>query len=306
MARIVVDIPISLKLVPDAFVQRLSELPREHVTSLFPYTLKRLRELAEVGQTLWREQASRISGTEGRPLRLGTGPSDPMVRLNRTEYVNSILVEQGPTNEASFVIVSDDPQASIVEYGGMEIDLHAVLDYAPKARLSKAGQKYLRIPFRHATTEAGSQGQRFQAISKKWGSNVLTPAVHRAMQKKRPHLMTSSYVERGPNVKHGMVQRFLYTKGDRLKSQALHSLGIDPASLTGQKLVGLMRTGKKGHSQYLTIRTLSQANPEGWRIQAYEAQSIASKVAQSMRELATDWFDGTIAADAQSWLESVA
>lgn len=300
--KLIIDVPLTIRLIPDVFMQRLADLKGDQLTAVFPYTMKRLGELGQVGASLWREKASQVPGAEGRPLRLGTGPADPMVRLNRTDYVNSIHVEpsQDQGDHALF-IVSTDPQAVVIEKGGVEIDLHKVLAYAPKARLSREGKKYLRIPFRHATTEPGSHGQRFQVIRPQ-GSNVLPKAVHAAMKKKSPYLITGSYLEQGPNVKKGKVQRFFYTKSDGLKAQELKAMGIDPAELTGQRLVGLMRTGTKGHSQYLTIRTLSEANDHGWKIQPYQAQQVAANVANSIRALASDWFDESVRADVQNWL----
>jgi hypothetical protein len=303
MARIVVEVPLSLKFFPDVFMQRVAELKSDQLAGIFPHTIKRLGQLGQTGVALWREKATQVPGTEGRPLRLGTGPDDPMVRLNRTDYANSIHLEPGPENEGpSVTIVSTDPQAVVIEDGGAEIDLHAVLPYAPKARLSKKAHRYLHIPFRHATQEAGAQGQRFQTVSTKWGSNVLPQPVHALMKTKAPVLVTGTYFERGPNVKKGMVQRFLYSKGGRLKADELQALGIDPASLQGQKLVGLFRTGKSRHSQYLTVRTLSEANPDGWRIQPYQAQKVAACVAQSLIALSTDWFDAALKADMEAWV----
>ena len=303
MARIVVEVPLSLKLFPDVFMQRLAELQTDQLTGIFPHTIRRLGQLGQTGVALWREKATQVPGTEGRPLRLGTGPDDPMVRLNRTDYANSIRLEPGPEQESpSVTIVSTDPQAVVIEDGGTEIDLHAVLPYAPKARLSKAGKRYLKIPFRHATREAGAHGQRFQTISAKWGSNVLPKPVLAAMKKKVPYLITGTYWERGPNVKKGMVQRFLYSKGGRFKADELQALGIDPASLQGQKLIGLFRTGESRHRQYLTVRTLSESNPEGWRIQPYQAQKVAADVAKQIGVLAGDWFDDALKADMEAWL----
>lgn len=302
--RLVIDVPLTLRLVPDVFMQRLAELKREQLAGVFPHTLKRLGELGQVGASLWREKATQVPGTEGRPLRLGTGPDNPMVRLNRTNYANSIHVEPSEDqDDHSLLIVSTDPQAVVIEKGGKEINLHEVLAYAPKARLSQHGHRYLRVPFRHATTGPGSSGQRFQTINPNGGSSVLPKTVQAAMKKKSPYLITGSYFERGPNVRKGMTQRFLYLRGPGcLKADELHALGIDPAELTGQRLVGLMRTGAQRHGQYLTIRTLSEANDRGWKIQPYPAQQVAADVANSIRALASDWFDEAVRHDVENWL----
>lgn len=295
----VIEIPLNLTIVPDAFVQRLSELRQDQVAALFPNTIRRLGELVKFGQAAWRERATKVPGAEGRPLRLGTGPADPMVRLDRTAYANSVQLSPGPDGEISVLLFSDDPQAEIIEQGGVEIDLHHILSYAPKAYKGKKG-KYLHIPFRHATTETGgASGQRFQTAN-----NVLPAQVLAVMRRKRPWLITGHRMEPGANVP--MVQRNIYTKRPgRLSANELTRLGIDPESRQGRRLVGLMRAGKKGHRQYLTIRTLSEANPNGWRIPAYASQAPAHATAEDMRKLSSDWFDEALKADAQSWLQGV-
>lgn len=304
MTQIVIDVPLTLKLIPDAFMQRLAELNRDQLTGVFPHTLRRLGELGQAGASIWRERATQVPGTEGRPLRLGTGPDDPMVRLNRTDYANSIHVEPSQNqDDHSLLIVSADPQAVVIEQGGSEIDLHKILAYAPKARMSKKNHRYLRIPFRHATTKPGSNGQRFQTITPKGQAVVLSKGVQVAMQAKPPYLILGNRQEPSIHPPHRQVQRFLYTKGPgRLSADELRGLGIDPTELTGRRLVGLMRTGAKRHGQYLTIRTLSESNLEGWRIRPYDAQHVADKVADSIRSLAKDWFDDAIKADMHEWM----
>lgn len=305
MARIEVQIPLTVFLPPQ--VDRLirEAFQPDAVAKLFPNTIRRLGELGQVGVTLWRERAVQIPGAEGRPLRLGP----PMVRLNRQEYANSIALQPAEVirDGLSAEIATADPQAKTIEEGGTLIDLHAILAYAPKARQSKAGKKYLYIPFRHATTAPGGPGgQRFQATSAKWGSNVLPPNVLAVMQTKKPSQIVGSYFERGPNIRGGMVQRFLYSRRPgRLTLQELTQLGYSAQSIEARKLTGLFRTGRAGHGAYLTIRTLSEANDKGWRIPPYQAQQLAHKTAADLRALGSDWFDGALKADAALWAAAV-
>lgn len=300
--RTVIEIPLNLTIVPDAFVQRLSELRQDQVAALFPNTIRRLGDLAKVGQVLWQERATKIPGAEGRPLRLGTSAKDPMVRLDRTAYASSVQLAPGPESELSVIVYSDDPQAKVIEQGGVEIDLHHILSYAPKAYKGKKG-KYLHIPVRFSTTEPGGRsGKRFQYLIPPSSSNVLPAQVLAVMRRKRPWLITGHRMEPGANVP--MVQRNIYTKRPgRLSAGELQALKQNPDSPEGRRLIGLMRAGKNGHRQYLTIRTLSEANPNGWRIPAYSAQRVRDAVKADLNKLLPGWFDEALKADAQAWLD---
>lgn len=271
--------------------------------ALFPHTIARVAGLAEEGVRIWQAKALALPGQEGRPLRL-----TPYVRLSQTEYARSILSEPvgGDPQRMRYEVGSTSDQAELIDDGTPSdqhpMDLHAVLGSAPKARVSKAGKKYLRIPFRHAATAPGGiSGQRFQAA----GQRVLTPNVVRAMQKKRQYLITSSYTE--PSIHKGgpLVQRFRYTKPDPLTAADIkalndrsrkHPISDDDA----KRLKGLLRAGTKGHSRYLTIRTLSEANLTGWRIPEYKPQHVVSKVVDELNQLVESgqYFDEAMQADA--------
>ena len=298
------NIPVHIELsthIPEGLQRLLTEGIRpEDASRLFPHTIRRLTELATVGVDIWKNRAREIPGAEGRPLKLGSAGS-PMVRLDRKGYEDSIMLGpyQPQRDGVQVEIYSDSPQARPIENGSTTIDLHAILPYARKAKISKSGQRYLRIPFQHATTEpGGSSGSRFQTASNRWGSNVLPPQVVAAMRKKKPSTVTGTYFERGPNVKHGMVQRKFYSPHPgRLTPNELRRLGLSPLFPAGRKLVGLMRTGTQGHGGYLTIRTLSEANTDGWRVPAYQAQRLSTATARDLQALSSDWFDQAIKAD---------
>ncbi|MDP1769690.1 MAG: hypothetical protein Q8L74_12945 [Nitrospirota bacterium] len=305
------NIPVFVRLethIPAGLERLMTEgLRPEDAARLFPNTIRRLTQLAQVGVDIWKDRARKIPGTEGRPLKAGSAGS-PMVRLDRKSYEDSIVVGpyQAQQDGLKIEIYTDSAQARPIEDGGTTIDLHTILSYAPKAKMGKSG-KYLRIPFRHATTEPGvAGGSRFQSVSNRWGSNVLPPQVVAAMKRKNPSTVTGSYSERGPNVKHGMVQRNFYSPHPgRLTPNELRRLGLSPLFPAGRKLVGLMRTGAQGHGGYLTIRTLSEANTDGWRVPAYQAQRLSTATARDLQALSRDWFDGAIKADLEAIAQSV-
>lgn len=282
-------------------------IKKEMWPALFPNTLKQVESLAQQGTAIWREKATKIPGQEGRPLRLA-----PYVALNPTNYAASIVdepMEDDPTG-LGYVVGSREEQALFIENGTPEdqqpMDLHMVLSHAPKARQGKNG-KYLRIPLRQPTTEpGGAGGQRFQAHGARFGDGVLPPGVVRAMLKKNQYLITGHYQE--PSIHHGggMVTRNRYSKNpgrltlaeiNRISERSKHA--ITPAY--AKRITGLLRGGTKGHSQYLTIRTLSEANPQGWRIKAYPPQQVSEEVARELEAIVESgsFFRDAMQADAK-------
>lgn len=301
-------IPVTITIAAPALPKALADAVRpESVATLFPNTIIKLVELANKGVAIWRERALAIPGAEGRPLRLGTSLMDPMVRLNQFEYASSIALqpmeETGGPLEA--VIGTSDRQAIPIEIGGPEIDLHAILDYAPKARMSKKGNRYLLVPFRQATTApGGSGGARFQTPT-----NVIPPRLLGIMRGKQASIITGHYLEHGPNraigpnTWQGQVQRNIYALGaGRLTKADLTTAGIAHDSPQAKQFLGMIRTGGPHNHGYITIRTLSQKNPAGWRVRGYPAQQLANKTAQELQRLAATWFDEALKLDAAGWV----
>ncbi len=295
-------IPVTITISPPPLAAALAQgLRPESVPHLFPNTLRRLAELAQAGVAIWRERALAIPGAEGRPLRLGTGAGDPMVRLNQQEYAASIATQpiEPSINGLEAVIGTSDRQAIPIEIGGPQIDLHAVLDYAPKARTGKSGKRYLLVPFRHATTAPGGpSGSRFQTPS-----NVIPSRLLAIMKTKPRSQIVGTRFETGPNAQK--AQRNLYAPGaGRLTKGDIAAAGLSPDQHKNR--IGLMRTGQGGHGGYITIRTLSEANPQGWRIRAYPAQRLANQTAEELQRMAETWFDQALKDDAAGWVSEAA
>ena len=306
-------IPVTITISPPPLPTALAQgITPESVPVLFPNTMIRLIELAQKGVEIWRTRALAIPGAEGRPLRLGTGLDDPMVRLNSFEYASSIAMVPVSTTQDGLeaVIATSDRQAIPIEIGGPEIDLHAILDYAPKARTGKSGKKYLLVPFRQATTAPGGPGgSRFQTPT-----NVIPPRILAVMRTKQRSQITGHYLEQGPNraagpyTWQGKVQRNVYAPGaGRLNKGDIAQAGLAVDSKQGQHLLGMIRIGSPQHGGYLTIRTLSQANKSGWRVRGYPAQQLANKTAMDLQRMAETWFDQALRTDAAGWVtEAVA
>lgn len=114
------NIPVHIELsthIPAGLQRLLTEGIRpEDASRLFPNTISRLTQLAQVGVDLWKERARTIAGAEGRPLKLG-GASQPMVRLDRKGYEDSIVIGSSvqKPDGLSIEVYSDSPQARPIE-----------------------------------------------------------------------------------------------------------------------------------------------------------------------------------------------
>jgi len=294
MATVNVTITIQAPPLPAALMRGVKQ---DKILDLFPNTVQRLGELGREGQRIWMERAMQIPGTEGRPLRLGTGPGDRMVFKNASAYAQSITVEPvvSEGGDLTAVVGTSDRQAMTIEVGGPEIDLHAVLEFSHKTRMSKSGHKYLLVPFRHATTAPGSSGgSRFQTAS-----NVIPPRVLAIMRGKQESLISrAKRNESSINYPGKTVQRNIYQP----HGKPLTAHDMAQAGSTDRNLLGMIRTGAKKHSSYLTIRTLSQSNPNGWRIRGYEAQHLASRTAEELQRMSETWFEDALKEDAAGWV----
>lgn len=284
--------------IPDVIARHvLGAFERSAGERTFPNAALALSRLAALGRDTWRMHAQQLPGREGRPLRLGTSANDPMVRLDQQELASSIVAR--PSSTFEWWVGSTSRQAETVEHGtpgGTPMDLHAVLPYAPKVRRSKKGHLYLRIPFRHATTSASEgKGYRFQGPT---DEHVLPRAVIHAMKNKRRYQIVGTYQEPSVSPTHQgrMVQRYLYSSNPgRLSEEELIRMGLPEKQI--QRLTGLMRVGKARHGAYLTIRTLSQANPEGWRVSPYAAHPIMQQSMNAVGAQASSMIDDAIRRD---------
>lgn len=283
----------------------------EHWPAIFPNTIQRMQDLANEAEARWKRKAMNLPGQEGRPLRLL-----PYVRLSQTAYAQSIIAQPLDGSGMRYVVGTTDEQADYVEEGspgGKKLDFHGVLPTAPKARISKAGHRYLRVPFRHATTAPGGpSGQRFQRAGATYGDGVLSPGVIRAMSKKRQYLVTGRYTEPSISPGGGLVERFRYTpRPGRLTRGELQQINARSrrhriSETDMGRLVGLMRTGAKGHGQYLTIRTISEASLKGWCIPAYAPHPILQETVNELNRLVEgDYFEEAMRADANRLAEMV-
>lgn len=254
-----------------------SPLPRT-----FPALTAAIETVAADAQRRWVAYASGAPLPDGRRINSRTGA-----------YARSIQMIR--KSDLEYRVESRARQAQPIESGTRAYDLKQMLRTSAKVRLTKAGKRYLVIPFRHGTP--GSVGF----------ASTMPEHVHELAR-----ALTASRVKgtaRVPNVigLHDartrmpvMVTRRAYTWGDRL-----------PAGLSSKRAshhrtdpyAGLARfdAPQGRHSQFLTFRVMSE-DSRGWIRAAQPGYWPARTVAREIEGPARRLFAQALAHDLERHL----
>ena len=243
--------------------------------------------LADKGQEMWQAYAA------GGPL-----PDGKRIHSRSGTYLKSIQVRQ--LGELSYEVYSDLPYADAIERGSPARDLKRMLDTSAKVRMSKAGKRYLIIPFRWGTP--GTTG---------FGANVMPTAVHEIARALAP----SRVIGMGSRVSgHGgydvvtrkpmTVAQRRYSWGDRLQASAISAAGVH--GTPQRRMAGMVKM--QGHDQkgskqtsYLTFRNMVEGSP-GWLAPARDGLWPARTVARKLFPAAEEIIKAAVAADVQAYL----
>lgn len=208
-------------------------------------------------------------------------------------------------------ITNTSKHAHVVEVGHAAYSLPEAIDWAtaPKAKVNKKGEKYLSVPFRHAAYAAPSaratQGTRPHTLGAMMPEAVYKQA--KALARTIPNRVGPVLTKEGR-----FVQADTYQHGGRLSHTAKPGSRMDLSRRPGDaglstelrreaahvgvsrrgdilgnvawkssKFDGLFKSGPKGHTSYMTIRTLKQ-NSRGWRIPAQAGKHIVRTISQSI------------------------
>lgn len=248
--------------------------------AVFPALAEALQLIAERAMKRWQAYANGATLPNGRALHLRSG-----------SYARSIQMRQ--TGDMAYCVEATAPHAEAIESGAPARDMKLALNTSVKVRLTKAGKRYLIIPFRWGTP--GTVGFR----------NVMPPEVHAlASQFRASRVLGSAQVPNAIGVhdiathRPVMITRRKYTWGDRL-----------PAGL-GQRMrphhktdpyAGMVRfdapTG--GHSRYLTFRTMVEGS-SGWIRGAQPGYWIARTVTEEVERGARAVLEAALETDIRS------
>lgn len=252
-----------------------------------PNVAAAVARLAEKGQEMWQAYAG------GAPL-----PDGKRVQSRSGAYLRSIQVRQ--LGELSYEVYSELPYAEAIEKGSPARDLKRMLDTSAKVRMSKAGKRYLIIPFRHGTP--GSTG---------FGSNVMPEAVHEIARALSPSVVTGMGRRTSGHGAYDIVTRSpmtvaqrKYKWGDRLTAAAIGAAGVHGTPqrrMAGMvKMQGHAESGSK-HTQYLTFRVMVEGSP-GWLAPAREGLWPARTVARKLTPAAETVIQAAVKADIESFM----
>jgi hypothetical protein len=218
----------------------------------------------------------------------------PLWEGERDAYMASIRAYQvGPL---SWVITSDYKYVEDIENGRPARDLKIMLDTSMKVRVSKAGKRYLIIPFRHNTP----------------GQNAWGPAMPAEIYASARDLEPSRIVGHGQRLSGtgawdiqtkapAKVRQRKYVWGGRLGAEADYRTNPThkSSSFAGMVKFAAKAPGGETSSTYLTFRVMSEGS-RGWIVPAKPGLGIAKAVAESLQRRAEQEFAAAAVQDSNA------
>jgi hypothetical protein len=175
------------------------------------------------------------------------------------------------TGSLSALVSSDEKTAYGIEEGFPEYDMKAMLQTSQRTRQTKAGKKYLIIPFRHNTP----------------GHNALSTSMPVDVYKKAKSLVQSSITGKTTRLSAtgATVPQSVYQWGGRLPA------GLTPKLKphhTTDIHAGMVRfntsTGKSKSSAYMTFRVMHEGQTDKWIRRAKPGLHIARDLSQGIEQ----------------------
>jgi hypothetical protein len=231
--------------------------------------------------------------------------------LRGIEQATVSLVEETETDDLIRVVYelrNSAPHAQIVEDGHGAFHLPSRINWSgPRVKRSRDGTPYIHVPFEHAAFQSPSQrrdsGMTIATLKRMLPEDVYRKAVKlvATMPKREGPIYRQLY--RGPAGRQ-FVAADRYTRGGHLHDKTpgpRFTVGPDGVAVetwrgertvqgrdrNGRRLTNpawqtsrfdrLFKSGPKGHSKYLTIRTITP-NSRGWNIPAQTGLGIARQV----------------------------
>lgn len=253
---------------------------------VFPTLAAAVRRIAEAALEQWRAYAN------GAPL-----PGGGTIHNRTGEYARSIQLRQiGPF---SAEVYSNLSYADTIEDGGPAYDMKRMLDTSLKVRMSKKGNRYLIIPFRH-NAPGSVLGQQMPGSVYEWWKGPSRQASSITLRYLRPAFIHAYDIGTHQRLKElprqhmwGSVPDWRYQWGTRLTAADLSDMGIDGKESKRLKGMVMFRkpggTGRGAHTQYITFRTMSDRS-RGWIRPKQEGKHPARITAEQLQPVAEEAF----------------
>lgn len=277
----------------------LNTLGTSNGADVFPTLAQAVERLTQAAHEQWTRYAL------GAPL-----PDGGVITARSGEYARSIMLRR--LGDFAGEVFSELPYADAIEQGRPARDLHDLLHSSLKVRISKAGKRYLIVPFRFGTPGTSM------------GGNVMPDAVHQWWQGKEASHVTGaktrlygarSWESMAP-LSHPLlsdrrtrapltVAARTYHWGARLDAGTLAALGIHGqqqkrmAGMTNFKVPGA--EGGASHSGFITFRVMVEGSP-GWRVPAQPGRHPARAVSEVLQPVAEAAFKAALEEDVRRML----
>lgn len=207
-------------------------------------------------------------------------------------------------------IVNTAPHAKIVEDGHVAFSLAKAIDWSSRNGRVKMGKNgpYLHIAFAHAAFQSPSERAR-SGMTMGTLKTMMPPDVSASASKLRQTIpLRQGPIRSTASGTSQFVAADRYTPGSRLKDTASgprfvaggvggtvdvwrSERAVAGRDVGGKRLTnpawkrsryqGLMRSGPKGHSTFMTVRTLTPRSV-GWNIPAQAGYGVARQVASAL------------------------
>jgi hypothetical protein len=231
-------------------------MPRDALSALFPHTAQAIHDAALLLQAAWVEAAQ-----SGRFFRPGFG-----------SYARGILSPESleypeDGDPLAALVTNIAAHARIIEEGAPAFSLPQAIRWAasPAAKINARGRRYISIPFRHAVPRTGG-GITGNVQRQMMPQHVYTVA---------KRLLPGQRLTAGPSKGKAVHVRDLIPYVPR------YAANVRPGYEHASVHEGLRKQGAKGHTAYMTWRTITE-DSEGWNIPAKTGTHIAAIVAEDV------------------------
>ena len=245
-------------------LQEMLDVAQKIGANKFPATKTACRAAAKYIAFTWKQYVLGGKAIKGKIVK------------NR-EYANSIQIEK--ISDFKYRIYAEGRAVSLVENGRKGFDLKDYLPF-PKSRISKKGDWYSIIPFRHKLKDI------YRTLK---DSQLSTALWHEIKKLKRDFIEGTKQV---PSLSYGVATKLGFKRTTKNITRYIWKWAktdkILQSKLKGTRIAGIRRVAKDvggiRRSVYLTFRTIStrqrQTKPMAWVIPPIEGIPVSKEVAK--------------------------